>query len=219
METCEVDNIRIKQNIDDCTIPDQWVPYFESAESHADVQWNNFLWPILKDCDLSTTLELAPGAGRIATRTLPLTNRMFLVDVNQYALELCLKRFADSPHREKLLFCLNNGKQLQAIPDDILTTIYCWDSAVHFDRLIIKSYLQEFKRTLRTGGKVLIHHSNLGISFCSEDFKENPHWRSNMSAKLMVEYCNQLGLNIESQKILDWGEPNLDCISVLSRTT
>lgn len=212
------DKDRVRQNIEGCTVPNQWLSYFEQAENAITVQWDEFIWPALKDFDLSTTLELAPGAGRIAARSLPFTKRLFLVDVNQYALELCFKRFANSPDREKVLFCLNDGMHLQAIPDNVLTTIYCWDSAVHFDRLIIKGYLSEFKRTLRVGGKIFIHHSNLGAK-ARPVFKENPEWRSNMSSELMVEYCQELGLNVETQTILDWHIPALDCISVICKVS
>ena len=84
-----------------------------------------------------------------------------------------------------------------------------------FDKIVIKDYVKEFSRVLVKGGRGLIHHSNLGES-ASDDISKNPHLRSNMSKDLFKEYCSMFGLNVDLQKIINWGEID-DCISVFSK--
>lgn len=193
----------------------QWVQYFKNAEEAIEAQWSNIIWPLIKGFDFSTTLEIAPGGGRNTARLLPLTTRLYLVELNQYALDLCRNRFDDSLMVDRLSFHINDGMHLPMIADNSITAIYTWDSAVHFDKHIIYSYLLEFKRTLKEGGQVFIHHSNYGEQPGSENFKDNPQWRSNMSAQLMADYCREIGLKVENQVLLDWVVPKLDCISIL----
>ena len=76
---------------------------------------------------------------------------------------------------------------------------------VHFDHLVIFSYLQETMRVLEPGGMALFHHSaypgNPG-----GDYKTNPSWRNFMPAGLFVDYVAKAGLAVCEQTIIPWGK-------------
>ena len=204
-----------QKNLDQCSVNGLWNQYFDEAEPHMDAQWSSIIWPIIKDFDFSVVLELGPGAGRNTKKLCPLSKMIYAVDLNSYALEALKKNFGESVAGCKIEYHQNNGYSLPMIRDNSITSIYCWDAAVHFDKTVVKDYVNEFARVLVKGGRGLIHHSNLGES-ASDDINKNPHLRGNMSKDLFKEYCLMFGLNVDLQEIINWGEIN-DCISVFSK--
>lgn len=85
---------------------------------------------------------------------------------------------------------------------------------VHFDKLVVKEYVKEFCRVLRSGGFGFVHHSNYGVINSSNEWMQNPGWRTNMTAQLFVDYCNEAGLKIVKQQIIN---NDLDCISIFCK--
>ncbi|MCW2685608.1 MAG: methylase involved in ubiquinone/menaquinone biosynthesis, partial [Mycobacterium sp.] len=63
-----------------------WKPYFKEAEGEFEGQWKEIIWPLIKDFDFGTVLELSPGAGRNTERLTTLTSRLIAVDYRQNAL-------------------------------------------------------------------------------------------------------------------------------------
>ena len=185
-----------------------------------DSQWDNIIFPIIKDFSFKTVLELAPGAGRNTEKLTNFSETIYAVDLNKYALEQLQKRFQDYSGNCKLFYYKNDGFRLKMIQSDSITLIYCWDSAVHFDKKILKDYIKEFSRTLKVGGKGFIHHSNLGLS-AKVNISENPKGRSNMSKELFRRYCERVGLKVINQIDLPWGdtagEEIVDCISIFQK--
>ena len=206
-------------NLTECTKTDQWVPYFKDAEPHMDQQWDELIWPTIKDFDFTATLELAPGGGRNSAKLIPLSESIHLVDVNQYCIDLCKERFADYPGETKIHYHVNDGTSLEMIDSQSISAIYTWDSAVHMDKLVVKEYFKEFSRILKPGGRAFVHHSNYGSISDNVEFKKNPHWRTNMSAELAKAFAAEAGVTIVSQQIIPWGgdTEDLDCITVLEK--
>ena len=142
---------------------------------------------------------------------------MTLVDVNPENIAACKAWFRGRPN---FTFIRNNGFDLRAVRAHSVTFLYCFDAMVHFDVEIIIEYLREFYRVLSTGGYGFIHHSNYtgspGASFTS-----NPHQRNFMSQELFMHLCVKAGLQVEEQRLLDWGEfnwtPNLDCLTLFRK--
>ena len=192
-----------------------WNHYFTLAEDAIDHQWDTMIWPVIKDFDFDTVLELAPGAGRNTEKLAQLAGTIHAVDLNEYAIEQTRQRFQNYTGDCKLYFHTNDGSDLGMIKDNTITCVYCWDSAVHFDKEIIRDYVKEFARVLKAGGMGFIHHSNLGAS-ANGDIRKNPHWRSNMSKELFEEYCKENALELVSQTDLPWGKIT-DCISVFQK--
>ena len=69
-----------------------WEPYFKDAEGDFEGQWEEIIWPLIKDFDFGTVLELSPGGGRNTERLSTLTSRLIVVDYRQNALDLTRAR-------------------------------------------------------------------------------------------------------------------------------
>jgi len=206
-----------QNNLEGCRVDDQWVEYFGVAEDHIDEQWERLIWPIIEGFDFTSTLELAPGAGRNSAKLLPLAGRLDVVDLNQYAIDRCRERFAEHPLRDRVHYHVNDGRSLAMLEDASVTAVYSWDSMVHMDQRVVHDYLHEFARVMRPGTRAFLHHSNYGARGDHTDFKQNPHWRSNGSADRVRRDAKAAGLETVRQQLLNWGEPELDCISVLGK--
>lgn len=209
----------VSKNIEECKLAHQCTPYFDDAEPHMDIQWENKIWPLIKDFDFSNVLELAPGYGRNTERLLRYAQKIHLVDVNKICIDKCRERFANYKGNCKIYYHINDGKSIPDISSNSITTIYSWDSVVHFDKLVVKEYMKEFARLLAPGGKGFIHHSNYGVISQSSDWRSHPHNRSNMTRDLFREYAESNGLVITLQKLIDWEIKDLDCISLFEKQT
>lgn len=198
-----------------------WVDgaYYSQAEHWFDAHWTRYALPFVENCDLSSTLDLACGHGRAVAKLAGNARQIHLVDLSEDALRHTQSRFGDIHGNCRLHYHRTSGTQLQAISDCSLTFTWCWDSAVHFDKCIVRDYLRECARILVSGGKGLFHHSNFGLVQKHSHWRSNPHWRSNMTADLFRQYCTEFGLIVEKQEFLDWGPwegrtyKDLDCIS------
>ncbi len=195
-----------------CHREGRWNKYFLLAEDAMEEQWQTIIWPLIKDFSFDSVLELAPGAGRNTKKLCTVAKKIYAVDYNRYAIELCRRNLGESYNGCEIEYHINNGKDLHMIGDGLISTIYCWDSAVHFDKEVLKQYIAEFARVLRTGGKGFVHHSDLG-SKAHKNIKHNPHARSNMSRLLFSAYCQEYGLKVISQVDIPWGEI-VDCATI-----
>ncbi len=198
-----------------CSIDGYWNDYFKYAEGGMHKQWDEIIWPIIKDFNFETVLELAPGSGRNTEKLIQVADVIHAVDLNDYALVQLRRRFQNYTGKCDLHFHKNDGSNLKMLEASSITAIYCWDAAVHFDKTVIRDYIKEFSRVLKVNGSGFIHHSNLGAS-AKKDIQENPHWRSNMSKELFQKYCESNGLQIISQIDLAW-DGITDCISVFQK--
>lgn len=206
-----------RANLRQCAEEGLWDEYFQRAEADMEAQWNEVIFPLIRDFDFETALELAPGTGRNTEKLCGLAKKIYAVDYNEYALEQCRGRLGEQSGGCQISYHVNNGTDLAMIADGEISAIYCWDAAVHFDKEVIADYIVEFARVLKTGGKGFAHHSNLGER-AAKDIKKNPHWRSNMSKELFAEFCRQNGLRVVSQTDVAWGEIT-DCATIFTKDT
>ena len=199
-----------------CSVDGLWDDYFEAAEANIDNEWNDTIWPIIRDFDFDTVLELAPGAGRNTEKLTGHARVIYAVDLNEYALQKCRQRFRDYSGPCELHFLRNSGDRLEMIAGESITAVYSWDSAVHFEKGVIRRYVKEFARVLKTNGQGFVHHSNLGPS-ASADITRNPGRRSAMSKELFRSFCRESGLEVIDQIDIPWAE-TIDCASVFRKT-
>lgn len=192
-----------------------WNEYFVLAESAMQTQWEGTIWPLINGFDFDAVLELAPGAGRNTERLCAVSRKVYAVDYNSYALEQCRQRLGSSYRGCDVEYHVNSGADLDMIHGDAISAIYCWDAAVHFDRAILRSYIQEFARVLKPGGRGFVHHSNLGDK-ANKNIKKNPHWRSNMSKEMFAGLCAANGLRVVTQVDIPWGK-TVDCATVFAQ--
>ncbi|WP_158497292.1 class I SAM-dependent methyltransferase [Methylocystis sp. ATCC 49242] len=174
------------------------------------------VWPFIKGCNFETCVDLAAGHGRNTVKLLelPECKLVYCVEINQENVDFCSARFSDEP---RVVCIKNNGVTVSGIPSQSVTMFYCFDSMVHFDSDIVRSYLAEIARMLAPReGRAFLHHSNYSAN-PGGDFYQNPHRRNFMSAELMKHYAAKEGLAVEKQQLLDWNwdGTNIDCFTLL----
>jgi SAM-dependent methyltransferase len=192
-----------------------WRPYYREAEGLFDGEWNEIIWPLIKDFDFGTVLELSPGGGRNTEKLSTLTSRLIVVDYSQDALNRTRARLGTHPRGCEISYHRNNGSELPMVPDRSVTAIYCWDAAVHFDKNVVLSYIREFARILKPGGSGFLHHSTLGDR-ARKNIKRNPGWRSNVSKELVVQACQANGLTVTLQQRVPWIS-TVDCATIFRK--
>ena len=201
---------------------DPWTPqnaYFKAAEVHFGEMWRTVILPFVEDCDFSAVIDLGAGHGRNSTMLAPKAGRLLVLDIQPGNVEVCRKRFAGQRHVE---CAANNGYDLRPAADEAFTLVYSFDSMVHFDPEVVRSYLRDTWRVLRPGGRGFFHHSNHGGG---TDWRTRPHGRNSMSLELFARYAQEAGLQTIRQRVLGWGDPSetwghipdLDGMSVVER--
>lgn len=190
--------------------------YYADNEQYIEKQWEWYIWPRISGFDFSCTLDLACGFGRNATKLISLAKKLYLVDVNPEAIAFCKNRFSNAPI--PIEYIVNSGTSLASIGDAELTTIYSWDSMVHFAPEIVAEYIKEFSRVLSVGGRGFIHHSNYGAWGEHRYWRDNPGWRSNVSAAFVADCLKSANLRVTSQHMLCWDYvENLDCLTCFEK--
>ena len=197
-----------------------WEKYYKKAEQATSNSWKiitEFLSGF--EFDLSVVLDFACGRGRIAECFSKDAGHIICCDVSRAAIEYCRKRFSDCNPYCTFDYIVNENEKIP-VNSSSVTFLYSWDSMVHFDLKDIELYFGEFQRILKNGGYGLIHHSNYGSPQEEKNHKnwnENPHWRSNVNAFDIKRICEENGLFIVKQKLLDWGRKELDCITLFEK--
>jgi SAM-dependent methyltransferase len=194
--------------------------YFAHAEEFMPMQWERTIWPIIKNEDFSSTLELACGHGRNTEFLRRYANSIDLVDVNQTCIDACEKRFGPEKDGCVFKYHVTTGNSLP-VPDNSVTFVYTWDSMVHFDKLVVRDYVHDVFRALKSGGSAFLHHSNYGSVAPDSSWTKNHGNRSDMTAELMRDYAEGAGLKIKFQRLSGiadgWGIDDLDCISLIAK--
>ena len=190
--------------------------YFRRAESDDSLRtfWgsDSAFYRMFKKMDVSRVIELACGRGRHVPYYMDFADEIVLVDILEKNIELCKKRFDD----KKISFLTNNGYDLSLLDDNSYTALFTYDAMVHFELMDIFKYLNETYRVLEKGGMALFHHSNNAKDYRTT-FETAPHGRNYMSKDLFAYLACRAGLNIVEQQVIDWGERNLDCITLVSK--
>jgi ubiquinone/menaquinone biosynthesis C-methylase UbiE len=190
--------------------------YFRVAEKAMQGQWDDLIWPIIKNFDFTSVVDLACGHGRNTEQLRRHAATIHLVDVNKTCIEACRKRFGEEQDGCRFVYHVTAGNDLRMIPENSITLGYSWDSMVHFDKLVVRDYLFEFVRILKRGGRVFLHHSNYGALKPNSDWAFNRGARSDVSSELFRQYAEEAGLRIISQRLFpSSGLDDLDCITVV----
>ena len=211
---------RLGQNLGE--LQTQWAQgaYYGDAEPYMESQWQEWIYPLIKNADFTNVLELAPGHGRNTEKLRAFAREMHLVDINSTCIEACKKRFEGRGEPPRMYYYVNDGAGLPMSADNSITFFYSWDAMVHFDPVVIRKYVSEFRRVLRPGGFGFCHHSNFGTIAADKEanWLKNPAWRSTMTGQLFRDYCREAGLVIETQKLIPWFNiTSMDCISTFRK--
>ena len=191
---------------------DEWSSLWGGTEN----LWEKTILPRIKPIiPAEHILEIAPGFGRCTQFLAPQCQKLSIVDLTEKCIEACKQRFKNSQH---ISYFVNDGKSLHMIDDNSIDFVFSWDSLVHVEKNVMKSYLHDLAAKLKPGGMGFLHHSNIGSFKDPVTGKltvENNHWRGeSMSAELFREYCKNEGIQCLSQEIIAWGCNVLnDCFS------
>ena len=205
----------MEKNLQTCKNDNQWSEYYTLAEKDIDSQWE-WISSMLQSADFTTVVDLACGAGRNTLKLAECSQKVFAVDVNEYALVQARENLREFSN---IVFIKNNGTSLEDIPDGSVTLLYSFDSLVHCHRDVIACYVKEAARILAPGGRAFLHHSNLAniVTTGHSDFRKNVHWRENMRKEDVAQSVNDSGLVLVEQKLISWGIPDLDCFTIFTK--
>lgn len=197
---------------------EQMDDYFDSAESESSLSlfWNedgNFK-KLFNKLNTNKIVELACGRGRHVPKYKDKSEEIMLVDILEKNIDYCKKRFVGE---NNIQYYVNNGYNLEELPDSHYTALFTYDAMVHFEMIDIFEYLKETRRILVNGGRALFHHSNN-----TEDYKitfsTGTSGRNYMSKSLFAYLANRAGLEVIEQQVIDWGkEKDLDCITLVEK--
>lgn len=204
------------------TVAQRWArtPYYDSVEGLARTQWSKIILPFLGESpiDMTHTLELAVGHGRMTEILLTQADFVTGVDVLQENIDFCANRFTG---RTNIKLIKNDGVRLNGVKDSDVIFVFCFDSMIHFDSDVVRNYLSEFYRIMAPGAFAFLHHSNLTRN-PGGNFQRNAHARNFMSVELFSHYAQKEGLEVVKQSVIDWGQGDkfvkgLDGLSLLRR--
>ncbi|WP_458459396.1 methyltransferase domain-containing protein [Pseudobutyrivibrio sp.] len=190
--------------------------YFDNADTESALNrfWGEGIFrKLFNQLDLTNVVELACGRGRHVPQYINMAGHVTLVDVLDKNIEICKERFAGE---SKLSYVVNNGKDLSALLDDEFTSLFTYDSMVHFELMDVASYLNETYRILKPGGMALFHHSNNDSDY-KASYDNAVEARSYMNKDLFAYLAYRAGFEIIEQHIIDWVVPNLDCVSLVKK--
>lgn len=123
-------------------------------------QWWWAIYPrIHRFIPTDTILEIACGYGRWSAYLKGFAEKLVLVDLVEDCIEACKQRFRNSGNIE---YYVNDGKSLDMVADRSVDFIFSFDSLVHAEEDVIRSYLDAISTKLKKNGVAFIHHSNAG---------------------------------------------------------
>jgi SAM-dependent methyltransferase len=209
---------------------DEWSKTWGNATS----QW---YWSILPRIHAflpaENILEIAPGHGRWTQFLLSHCQSYQGYDLSQKCVDACKSRFQNNKNAE---FFLNDGLSLGGVKSGSIDFVFSFDSLVHAEIDVLKSYLSELRRILSPTGVAFIHHSNLldyrgnfriaqkiprGKRWLSKLglVETEYHWRApSVNATEVRERALELGLTCPYQELVNWKTRRLiDCFTVLTQ--
>lgn len=211
----QVDFLREKCAYHHARHNDQWFGDAEKEDAVA-VFWgkDTLFYQYFQKLNLQNVIELACGRGRHVPHYVKRAEKITLVDILEENMIICKERFKNI---DNITYYQNNGYNLEELPDNGYTSLFTYDSMVHFEMMDVYEYLKDIYRVLEKGGKALFHHSNYSEDYMT-DFACTPHARCFMSKDIFAYLANRIGFKILAQNVIDWyGVKDLDCITLLEK--
>ncbi len=180
-------------------------------------QWFGAIYPRLhRVLPASSILEIAPGMGRWTKFLLPLCRNYVGVDLSLECVRGCQKILAGAPHAR---FVHNDGSSLSEVEDHSFDLVFSFDSLVHAEFDVFKSYISQILQKLNERGVAFLHHSNMGALGTAS---ANPHLRAlSVSQQNIEDLIVESGGRVIIQEVIDWGPGKIphDCLTMLAKDT
>jgi ubiquinone/menaquinone biosynthesis C-methylase UbiE len=201
---------------------DEWSATWGST--HA--QWAGCLYPRIFPFLKGRILEIAPSYGRWTQFLREHCSSLIAVDLAAICVNECRSKFKGDP---RLQFEVGDGRTIPIVADASIDFAFSFDSLVHAEADILKSYVSELARVLKPNAIAFLHHSNLaaehsiwtrlkcrwaGINWAAIANQ----WRAySMSAKAMREFAERVGMSCVQQELIPWGTGPvlIDCMSII----
>jgi 2-polyprenyl-3-methyl-5-hydroxy-6-metoxy-1,4-benzoquinol methylase len=183
----------------------EWSPG-QTAAGGEMLWWRGLLPRIAMHLPVASILEIGPGFGRWTQQLLRHCDQLTAIDLTERCVEHCRVKFASHPG---FTAWTNDGESLDVVPDESVDFVFSFDSLVHAEAPVLRSYLRQLARKLRPGGSGFIHHSNVraltGPNGTVPSWLTRTNWRGQtMSARLFREYCAEAGLLCQTQEVINW---------------
>lgn len=191
---------------------------WSAAWGGSEPQWFGSIYPRLhRVLPANSILEIAPGMGRWTKFLLPLCRNYVGVDISQECVRGCQETFADARHAR---FVHNDGSSLSEVEDHSVDLVFSFDSLVHAELDVLKSYIPQILRKLNERGVAFLHHSNMGALGTAFEI-ENAHFRAlSVSRQNIEDIIVDSGGRVIIQEMFDWSSPAKipqDCLTMLAR--
>lgn len=175
-------NYQIWQHWDWSRQGDEWTDSMEWKQALVDDVLLKYIEPG------KAVLEIGPGSGRWTEILQRISRSLTVVDLSDRCIELCKERFAQC---RNMTYFVTDGTNLEFIPSESIDFIWAFDVFVHIAPHDTETYLRQFKRVLRSGGRAVIHHA--------KDCGFHGAWRSRMTGGLFAEMVRRQGFLLVSQ--------------------
>lgn len=196
--------------------------YHNLREKDAIDQVNKYIFPFISSANANhgtiSIADFACGGGAIVSNLYKKANisnisisRIVLIDVIPENLERARARLVNYGFNGQIDTHLCNGKNFNDYLLQKVDLLYCWDAMVHFDILDVAGYISTLRKVCLN--KAFLHHSNRAV--LTTDITNNPHWRNFMSKEIFEQIVVSSGLQVIKQDLIDWGIPDLDCITTI----
>jgi len=152
----------------------------------------------------STILEIAPGYGRWTKFLIQQCDHLIGVDINKYTVEDCKEKFKD--HSAE--FYVNDGSSLGMVIDNTIDFCFSFDSMVHVNEEVLRSYINQLRSKLKRDGIGFIHHSNQNSQGGRIE---------SVGPRLVKELVEQSGMRCLTQESIPWHGGFKDCITVFTK--
>ena len=216
------------------TAGDEWSAMWGTT----DAEWRWTILPrIAPYIPTGRILEIAPGFGRWTQYLVRFCEALDAVDISTECIRACQQRLTNTTAR----FHVGDGVTLP-LPDESIDFAFSFDSLVHVEIDVLRSYFTELTRVLTPTGVAFIHHSIAGqhrrhFSWWREPgtkrqkarsalyrltgglIDRTSHWRAqSVDPQSALRAIADAGLNVISQETFPWStRRSIDGITVLTK--
>ena len=187
---------------------------FSEPWGGSEAQWFGSLYPRLhRFLPAKNILEIGPGMGRWTKFLLPLCERYVGIDLSLTCVEGCRKFFAEAAHAR---FVANDGYSLSDVDDSGFDLVFSFNSLVHAEIDVLKSYVPQIIQKLNNDGVAFIHHSNVSAfgTALSQTFGRG----ASVSRENVEGLVVGSGGRTVIQEIINWHtSPPVDCLTLFAR--
>jgi SAM-dependent methyltransferase len=178
-------------------------------------QWFGSLYPRLhRVLPASSILEIAPGMGRWTKFLLPLCHKYVGIDLSLECVRGCQNIFAEVGHAR---FINNDGFSLSDVEDNSFDLVFSFDSLVHVEFDVLKTYIPQILQKLNAHGVAFLHHSNMGA--LGTAFDVSSHGRAlSVSRQNIEDLIVESGGQVIIQEVINWvGTFPEDCLTMFTK--